>query len=244
MSDKTEAPTPRRLRKALEEGDSGASAQASQAVAFLVAVALAPALGAAADLAHLAGRAAPALSLAAIEARALAWRVAIAGLAFGAIDLVVMRRAWIDRLKMTRAEVQREHKDAEGDPHLKAARARAHQEVLAQATLTNVRQASVVVVNPTHLACALRYDAGGGDEAPVVVASGEGDFAARIVEAAREAGVPVVRDVPLARALVELEAGDTIPEALYQAVAEILREIWDDAEPRPDGEARPPDEPR
>jgi type III secretion system FlhB-like substrate exporter len=61
-----------------------------------------------------------------------------------------------------------------------------------------------------------------------VVASGEGDLAERIVRAAREAGVPVVRDVPLARALVELEVGSSIPEALYQAVAEVLREVWEE----------------
>jgi type III secretion protein U len=341
VTDKTEAPTPRRLRRAREDGDSGASGYAAQAVAFAAAVTLAPALvgsmteevtasvrvavaraaqpggplpldalalvkaiaqptiplllavglvggvfqlvqtggvfaskrlapklerldvfaglqgllsparlwsvaralaagtlvgwlawrGLALrlpDLAHLPGHASLAGRLAGSAARALAWQVALLGLAFGAFDLVVTRRAWLDRLKMTRPEVQREHRDAEGDPHLKAARARAYQEVVAQATLANVREASVVVVNPTHLACALRYEAKDGDEAPVVVASGEGDFAARILAAAREAGVPIVRDVPLARALSELEVGVAIPEALYQAVAEILREVWED----------------
>ena len=341
MSDKTEAPTPRRLRRAREDGDSGVSAHAAQAVAFVAAVALMPALiGGAAeraaasftlafaraahpggpvacdapglvarfaapllplllgvglcaavayvvqtggvltakrlspridrldpiaglrvllsaarvwavarallagtlvgwlawrglsghlrDFANLTGRLSLAAAVAGVAARSLAWQVALAGVALGALDLAVTRRSWLDRLRMTRAEIQREHRDAEGDPHLKAARARAHQEVLAQATLANVRQASVVVVNPTHLACALRYEAEEGDEAPVVVASGEGDFAARIVAAAREAGVPIVRDVPLARALVELEVGAVIPEALYQAVAEILREVWED----------------
>jgi type III secretion protein U len=181
-----------------------------------------------ADLARLAGQPAFAGRVAGDVSRSLAWQVAVVGLAFGVVDLVVQRSTWLDRLKMTKVEVRREHRDAEGDPQLKAARARAHHEVLAQATLANVREASVVVVNPTHLACALRYDAEGGDEAPVVVASGEGDFAARIVDAAREAGVPVVRDVPLARALIELEVGDAIPEALYQAVAEILREVWEE----------------
>ena len=78
---------------------------------------------------------------------------------------------------MTKDEVKREHKDAEGDPQHKAARERAYHELLAQATIANVRTASVVVVNPTHLACALRYDEKAGDEAPVVVASGEGDLA-------------------------------------------------------------------
>jgi type III secretion protein U len=100
--------------------------------------------------------------------------------------------------------------------------------MLAAATVGNVRHASVVVVNPTHVACALRYEEAEGDAAPVVVASGEGDLAQRIIRAAHDYGVPVVRDVPLARALIELEVGDAIPEALYEAVAEILREAWAD----------------
>jgi type III secretion protein U len=182
----------------------------------------------AADIARTAGRLASAALLAGVLARALAWRVALLGLAFGIVDVLVVRRAWLQRLKMSRAEVLREHKEAEGDPQLKAARARAYREVLAQAVIAGVREATVVVVNPTHLACALRYADKDGDEAPVVVASGEGDLAERIVRAAREAGVPVVRDVPLARALVELEVGSSIPEALYQAVAEVLREVWEE----------------
>ena len=152
--------------------------------------------------------------------------VAFVGLALGAVDLVVTRRAWAKRLRMTKDEVKREHKESEGDPQVKAARERAHHEMLASAAIGNVRTATVVVVNPTQLACALRYGArpdGSGDAAPVVVASGGGDLAARILEAARAHGVPVVRDVPLARALVELAIGDEIPEALYEAVAEILR---------------------
>ena len=91
---------------------------------------------------------------------------------------------------MSKDEVKREHKDAEGDPQQKAARERAYHELLAQATVANVRTASVVVVNPTHLACALRYDEKEGDEAPVVVASGEGDLAPRIVRAAAGLGRP------------------------------------------------------
>lgn len=72
-------------------------------------------------------------------------------------------------------------------------------------------------------AIALRY--GDTDEAPVVVSSGEGDLALRIERSAREHGVPVVHDVPLADALAELGAGEPIPEALYEAVAAILREL-------------------
>jgi len=80
------------------------------------------------------------------------------------------------------------------------------------------------VINPTHLASALRY-AEEEDAAPKVVAQGEGDLARYIVEAARAYGIPCIRDVPVARALRELEIGDEIPEALYEAVAEILREV-------------------
>jgi type III secretion protein U len=123
--------------------------------------------------------------------------------------------------------VKREYKESEGDPQIKQARERAHHEMLAAAAVANVKNATVVVVNPTHLATALRYDEHEGDAAPVVVANGEGDLAARIVAAAHDYGVPVVRDVPLARALAELQIGDAIPEALYETVAEILRDAWE-----------------
>lgn len=99
-------------------------------------------------------------------------------------------------------------------------------EMLTAATIQAVREATVVIVNPQHLATALRY-VDGEDEAPKVVANGEGDIAKRIQDAARAWGIPIVRDVPVARALRELEAGDEIPEALYEAVAEILREVWE-----------------
>jgi type III secretion protein U len=184
-----------------------------------------------ADVSRVAGRLVWAPVVVADVAGRFAWHAAVVGLVLGLADALVTRRAWLGRLKMTKDEVTREHKDAEGDPAVRAARQRAHNELMAQATIANVKNASVVVVNPTHLACALRYDEKEGDEAPVVVASGEGDLAARIVRAAQEWGVPVVRDVPLARALVELEVGDAIPEALYEAIAEILREVWDDAQP-------------
>jgi flagellar biosynthesis protein FlhB len=155
----------------------------------------------------------------------LVWKVALLGVLLGLLDLVVTRRAWLRRLRMTKEEVKRELKESEGDPHVKAARDRAHRELLAQATVASVRSATVVVVNPTHLACALRYDEKAGDPAPVVVATGEGDLASGIVRAAYAFGVPVVADVPLAHALFELATGEAIPEALYVAVAEILREV-------------------
>ena len=199
------------------------------AVAYIVYAAL---RAHAADLARSAGRIDSAAKIAGVLALDVAKRVAVVGLFLAVLDVVVTRRQWLKRLMMTKEEVKREHKESEGDPQLKAARERAHHEMLASATIANVRNATVVVVNPTHLACALRYeekkeDGEEGDEAPVVVATGQGDLARKIVEAAHQYGVPVVRDVPLARALVELEVGDQIPEVLYEAVAEILREAWE-----------------
>lgn len=145
-------------------------------------------------------------------------------LALGIVDLVITRRTWLSRLRMTRQEVQREHRESEGDPQLKSARERAHQELLASATVNAVRDATVVIVNPTRLASALRYREE-EDDAPMLVAKGEGELARRIVDAARAYGIPVVQDVPVARALAALQEGDAIPAAMYEAVATILREL-------------------
>ncbi len=108
---------------------------------------------------------------------------------------------------MTRAEVQRDFREAEGNPELKAARRRAHQEVLFSAQLAAVERARVVIVNPTHLATALCYDEA-EDAAPKIVAQGQGELARQILDVARAAGVPVIRDVPVARALMDLEVGE------------------------------------
>jgi flagellar biosynthesis protein FlhB len=180
----------------------------------------------AADLAHGVANSRAASAVAGFAARRIARDAALVGLAVAVIDLVVTRRAFRTKVKMTKAEVKREHRESEGDPQLKAARSRAHHEMLAAATVNAVRDATVVIVNPEHLATALRY-VDGEDEAPKVVASGDGDLARRIQEAARAYGIPIIRDVPVARALRDLEVGDTIPEALYEAVAEILKEIYE-----------------
>jgi FlhB-like protein len=202
---------------------------ATSAVAYLTYRQL---LGHAADLAHTAGRPVLAVAFGAELARRVATGSAMVGLGVAFVDLVVVRRSWMRRLRMSMVEVKRERKESEGDPQTKAARDRARRELLAQATIFSVKSASVVVVNPTHLACALKY-AEEEDQTPVVVASGEGDLAERIVRAAKDYGIPIVRDVPLAQALRQLEVGDVIPEALYEAVAEILRAAWEEEERGP-----------
>jgi flagellar biosynthesis protein FlhB len=339
-SDKTEEPSPRRLKKAREEGDSAVSSTLAQSVGFVVVVALlpgmflaltvgagaalreaivsgeadtagaawlwvslsAPVLGATAavsallgfvqtggaftgsrfapdfsridpfngikglftlervfslvrallaalavgwlgwsalrdhlaDVASTIGRPEAVATTAWLLGRRLLWGAALVGLVLGGVDYFFVRRAWLARHRMTKDEVKREHRESEGDPEVKAARRRAHQEALAGSMIAAVKDATVLFVNPTHLATALRYQAD-EDEAPTVIAHGEGDLAQRLIEAAHAYNVPVVRDVPIAHALRELQLGEQIPEGLYEAVAEVLRELLAN-EPAPETE--------
>jgi flagellar biosynthesis protein FlhB len=158
----------------------------------------------------------------------LGWAAALSGIALGLVDLLLVQRSFRARHRMSKDEVRREHREAEGDPEVRARRKRAHQEAVAGSIVNAVRDATVVIVNPTHLASALRY-VEDEDQAPKVVAQGRGELARRIVDAARAYGIPCIQDVPVARALAELEVGDEIPEALYAAVAEILKELLEKA---------------
>jgi type III secretion protein U len=167
------------------------------------------------------GSAPSAASLSGTLVRKVLWLGALVSLVLAAIDVGITRFLWLKR----NDEVKREHKEAEGDPALKQERKRAHQEMLNQAAVLSIKDASVLIVNPTHLATALRYK-DDEDETPIVVAQGEDELARQMIDAARAYGIPVVRDVPVARALRELHVGDEIPEALYEAVAEILKELW------------------
>jgi flagellar biosynthetic protein FlhB len=151
----------------------------------------------------------------------LGLRLAAAAAVIGVGDYLWQRHAHRKKLRMSRDEVKREHKESEGDPSHKAERHRLHQELIQQRMVAEVRKADLVVVNPDHIAVAIKYDAD-GPSAPVVVAKGERLVAEQIKQAAREAGVPIFRDVTLARSLREVEEGDEIPEALYEAVAELL----------------------
>ena len=162
--------------------------------------------------------------LGALAAR-LAARAALVALALGLCDYLFALRRHRRGLRMTRDEVRREAKDQEGDPSHRAERQRLHREVLEQRMVAAVRKADFVVVNPDHIAVALRYDKD-GDAAPVVIARGERLVAERIKQVAREAGIPIFRDVTLARSLRELPEGDEIPAALYEAVAEVLRVVY------------------
>jgi type III secretion protein U len=206
-------------RLASAERSVSAALGLAQAVAVLAAawqlavsggpsIATAPRLPVAALLAALGP---PALRLTLSLAAALA--------ALGVLELALAARRRQRALRMTLEEVRRERRDEEGDPRHRAERRRLHRALAAAPPL---ERATCVVVNPTHLAVALRHDAG-GDGAPVVLAKGAGLAAARLRARARRAGVPLVRDVALARALFRLaEVGDEIPEELYDAAAAVL----------------------
>jgi flagellar biosynthetic protein FlhB len=153
---------------------------------------------------------------------------AMAGIAV--LDALYQRWRFRQDQRMSKHEVKREYKEAEGDPHFKRERARLHREISTHDVLESVRDADVLIVNPTHLAVALRYDIEGEGDSPEVVAKGREDLARRMIRAAVAAGVPIMRDMPLARALFELEVGVEIPERMYEAVAVILRAAWQERE--------------
>jgi type III secretion protein U len=151
-------------------------------------------------------------------------QVAVAYVLIAGFDFVYQRMQHRKQLMMGKDEVQREYKEMEGDPHIKHKRRHLHQELLANQALQAVRGASVVVTNPTHLAVALR--SGAHDTLPLVVAKGEGALAERIKAAALQAGVPVMQNIPLARALMAgAEIEQYIPAELVQPVAELLRAV-------------------
>jgi flagellar biosynthesis protein FlhB len=147
--------------------------------------------------------------------------VAVAGLVMAAADYAFQRRKVGKQVRMTKHEVKQENKQSEGDPLIKSA-IRSRQLAAARSRMmVDVQTADVVLVNPTHVAVALKYDPSGG--APKVVAKGAGAVAAKIRERAEEARVPLVRDVPLARALhSSCKVGQEIPIELFAAVAQVL----------------------
>jgi flagellar biosynthesis protein FlhB len=146
---------------------------------------------------------------------------AVAGLVMAAADYAVVRKRNNKQLKMTKQEVKEELKSSEGDPRLRGAVRSRQLAMRRNRMMADVPHADVVVVNPTHVAVALRYDPSRG--APRVVAKGADHVAARIRALAEENRVPMVSDVPLARTLYQAcDLGQEIPADLYKAVATVL----------------------
>jgi flagellar biosynthetic protein FlhB len=152
----------------------------------------------------------------------LVFAVAAFMLIVAGADWLWQRRRFMERMKMTKEEVKEDHKQVEGDPHVKARQRQIRMERARRRMMHAVPEATVVVMNPTHYAVALKYESGVA-AAPMCVAKGVDTLALKIREVAEEAGVPVLEDPPLARALyAAVEVDEAIPPAHYEAVAKII----------------------
>jgi flagellar biosynthesis protein FlhB len=141
------------------------------------------------------------------------------------VDLLWTRFHWMQELRMTKQEVKDEHKQAEGDPILKARMRSLARDRVRQRMMASVPRATMVIANPTHFSIALRY-VREETAAPIVVAKGQDLIALKIREVAEEHGIPIFEDVTLARSMFKQVSVDSmIPPQFYQAVAELIRII-------------------
>ena len=151
------------------------------------------------------------------------WYTVLAFSVIATADFVFQKHQHIKQLKMTKDEVKREFKEMEGDPLIKSKRKQLHQELGMSDTLERVKKSTVLVVNPTHVAVALYYDKE-KTRLPVVLAKGENMMAQKMIETAKKHGIPIMRNVPLARDLYEgADINQFIPSELIRPVAEVLR---------------------
>ncbi|HEX7867052.1 MAG TPA: flagellar biosynthesis protein FlhB [Variovorax sp.] len=142
------------------------------------------------------------------------------------IDVPFQLWTYYRKLRMSREDVRQEHKESEGDPHIKAAIRRQQQQMARRRMMSEVPKADIVLTNPTHFAVALKYT-DNGMRAPRVVAKGTELVAARIRELAKEHKVAILEAPPLARSLYKhTKLGDEIPAGLYTAVAEVLAWVY------------------
>ena len=152
--------------------------------------------------------------------------VGILYLFIAAADYAFNRRKHEKELRMSKQELKDEHKQMEGDPMIKSRIRQKMREVSMRRMMQEVPHADVVITNPTHYACALKYDQGRGG-APILVAKGKDLMALRIKDVAQENFVVLVEDKPLARTLYSVvDVGDEVPPELWQAVAEVLAYVY------------------
>lgn len=146
--------------------------------------------------------------------------------ALGLADYFYQYRKFEASLRMTREEFERENKEDDGDPRMKARRRQIARDRIRQRMLSNVPKSTVVITNPTHFAVALRYRQG-LDTAPIVVAKGSGVFARRIILLAKENDVPTLERPELARTLYfAVKEDQAIPSGLFLAVAEVIAFVY------------------
>jgi flagellar biosynthetic protein FlhB len=156
-----------------------------------------------------------------IAGRLLLAAIVVIGI-IAAIDYVYQRFTFMQRMRMSRQDVRDEVKQQEGDPHIRARLRQIRLERSRKRMMQNVPKSTVVITNPTHYSVALRYDPE-VDAAPVCMAKGADEVALRIREKAKEHGVPIVENVPLARALfATVEIEETVPREHFEAVAKVI----------------------
>lgn len=150
----------------------------------------------------------------------------LAALFFAVVDQLIVRRDFQKRMRMSRREVRREHRDREGEPRLKQKRKQLHGEfVKASQSLRGLRGADVLITNPQHIAMALRYERQ-TMQAPVIVAIGRNAFAQRLKRLAFIYGIPTFENRPLAQQLLATGSlSQPIPDSCFQAVADIYNAL-------------------
>jgi flagellar biosynthetic protein FlhB len=154
--------------------------------------------------------------------RAVLISVLIATALITGADYLWSRHRFMTRMRMSREDLKQEHKDSDGDPHVKQRQRELRMSRSRRRMMQNVPKATVIITNPTHYAVALRYEQG-ETAAPVCVAKGMDRVALKIREVAREHGVHVIEDPPLARALyAAIDVDEAIPREHYEAVAKII----------------------
>lgn len=159
-----------------------------------------------------------------IALRLLGWSL-LALLALAALDYAMQWWRVEMSLRMTRHELKEELRHTEGDPNIKARLRRHYRQLVLNRQIYRVKEATVVVTNPTRLAVALCYEPK-GMPAPKVIAKGSDWMARRIIAEAQRYSVPIIPDAPLAQALFKLPVGATIPPELYHAVAEVIAFVY------------------
>ena len=153
-------------------------------------------------------------------------KVSIVFLIIGVADYIYQKFKFSRDMRMTKQEIKDEYKQTEGDPKIKGQIRQKMREASQRRMMQKLPEADVVITNPTHLACAIKYDKEVA-EAPVLIAKGADFVAQKIKEVAREHSIPIVENKPLARMLYHnVEIDEQIPESLYQMTAEVLAYVY------------------
>jgi flagellar biosynthetic protein FlhB len=155
----------------------------------------------------------------------LMWGVVGLMLFVAAADFIYSFISLENKMKMSKEEVKEEVKQRESDPHVKARLRKMAREMAGRKSIENTKKATVLITNPTHYSVAVRYEM--GMVAPIVVAKGIDFLALKMRETAKDLEIPIVENVPLARALyAAVKEGEEVPNDMYKAIAEIIRFVF------------------